>query len=237
MTTTRLYRPTHRDAFELLESAFEDERLLTMFGLCEVQYEGRASSTLGPGQRLVIYKPDGTALVHTGENHEPVNWQPPGSTHNASVRDGQLRIRSTRSNPTEQLDVMFERVETISAYAVTDRSDLKLTGSEEDLRQWILDQPEVIEEGFDPIATERQTTAGPIDIFGTDNAGHPVVIELKRRRVGPSAASQLQRYVEAITAELSDTSTRGILVAPSITDRTASLLNKWDFEYCSVDIE
>jgi len=36
---------------------------------------------------------------------------------------------------------------------------------------------------------------------------------------------------------LSDTSTRGILVAPSITDRTASLLDKWDFEYRSVDIE
>lgn len=237
MSTTRLYRPTHRDAFELLESAFENGRLLTMFGRCEVHYEGRAASTLGPGQRLVIYKPDGTALVHTNESREPVNWQPPGSTHNASVRDGQLQIQSTRSNPTEQLDVLFERVETISAYAVTDRSDLTLTGSEEDLRQRILDSPDVIEDGFDPIATERQTTAGPIDIFGKDAAGRPVVVELKRRRVGPSAASQLKRYVEAITTELSNTSTRGILVAPSITDRTASLLDEWDFEYCSVDIE
>jgi RecB family endonuclease NucS len=237
MTTTRLHRPTHRDAFELVGSAFENGRLLTMFGRCEVHYDGRAASTLGPGQRLVIYKPDGTALVHTAENREPVNWQPPGSTHNASVRDGQLQIRSTRSNPTEQLDVLFERVETVSAYAVTDRSDLKLTGSEEDLRQWILNQPEVIEKGFHPIATERQTKAGPIDIFGEDTAGRPVVIELKRRRVGPSAASQLQRYVEAITTELSNPATRGILVAPSITDRAASLLDKWEFEYRSLEIE
>ncbi|RYJ12851.1 DUF91 domain-containing protein [Halogeometricum borinquense] len=224
MTATTLHRPTHRDALYLLEEAFGDGRMVTMFGRCTVEYDGRASSSLGPGERLVVCKPDGTILVHTDKKRKPVNWQPPGCTHRASVRDGRLRVRSERSTPQEHLDVAFERIEQVSAYEVTDRSDLQLRGSEEDLRQRILDDPALVEAGFVPQATERETTAGPVDIFGADADGKPVVVELKRRRVGPSAASQLQRYVEALDEEFPDEGVRGILVAPSVTDRTQELL-------------
>ncbi|WP_336023849.1 endonuclease NucS [Halobellus salinisoli] len=235
MSATALHRPTHRDALGLLEAAFGDGRLVTVFGRCTVDYDGRASSELGPGDRLVVCKPDGTILVHTDENRKPVNWQPPGCVHRASVRDGRLRIRSERSAPDERLDVGFERVEQVTAYEVSDRSDLRLTGSEEDLRQRILDDPALVEAGFEPTATERETTAGPVDIFGGDDAGRPVVVELKRRRVGPSAASQLRRYVEAVDEEFPDEGVRGLLVAPSVTDRAAALLEELDLEFVPVE--
>jgi RecB family endonuclease NucS len=234
MSVTTLHRPTHRDALGLLERAFGDGRMVTAFGRCTVEYDGRASSSLGPGDRLVVCKPDGTVLVHTDESREPVNWQPPGCTHRASVRDGRLRIRSERSSPDERLDVAFERLEQVTAYEVTDRSDLTLTGSEEDLRQRILDDPSLVEPGFEPTATERETAAGPVDVFGEDDAGRPVIVELKRRRVGPSAASQLRRYVEAVDAEFPDSGVRGILVAPSVTDRAASLLEELDLAFVPV---
>ncbi|WP_144902242.1 endonuclease NucS [Halobellus captivus] len=235
MSVTTLHRPTHRDALGLLEAAFGDGRMVTAFGRCSVDYDGRASSELGPGDRLVVCKPDGTILVHTDENRKPVNWQPPGCVHRASVRDGQLRIRSERSSPTERLDVAFERVEQVTAYEVSDRSDLRLTGSEEDLRQRILDDPALVEPGFEPTATERETAAGPVDIFGADAEGRPVVVELKRRRVGPSAASQLRRYVEAVDEEFPDEGVRGLLVAPSVTDRAAALLDELDLAFVPVD--
>ncbi|MFA1610237.1 endonuclease NucS [Halobellus rubicundus] len=235
MAVTTLHRPAHRDALGLLESAFGDGRLVTAFGRCTVEYDGRAASSLGPGDRLVVCKPDGAILVHTDEGREPVNWQPPGCTHRASVRDGRLRIRSERTSPDEVLDVAFERIEQVTAYEVDDRSDLTLTGSEEDLRRRILDEPDLVEPGFEPIATERETAAGPVDVFGSDEAGRPVVVELKRRRVGPSAASQLRRYVEAVDEEFPDEGVRGVLVAPSVTDRTAALLDERDLEFVALE--
>ena len=234
MSVTTLHRPTHRDALSLLETAFEEGRMVTAFGRCTVDYDGRASSELGPGDRLVVCKPDGTVLVHTDENRKPVNWQPPGCTHHASLRDGRLRIRSVRSSPSERLDVCFRRLEQVTAYEVEGRSDLTLTGSEEDLRTRILDDPSSVEPGFRPTATERETAAGPVDIFGADVDDQPVVVELKRRRVGPSAASQLRRYVEAVDEEFPDEGVRGILVAPSVNDRAAALLQERDLEFVSL---
>jgi hypothetical protein len=236
MPVTTLHRPTHRDTLCALEDAFEREELITVFGRCTVEYEGRAESSLGPGARLLVLKPDGSALVHTGEKRTPVNWQPPGCEHVASVRDGRLHVRSVRESPDETLDVRFERVHQFTAYDVSAGDDLDLRGSEEDLRQHLLDDPDLVADGFTPTATERETDAGPMDIFGEDDEGRPVVVELKRRRVGPSAASQLRRYVEAMERELGDdTAIRGVLVAPSITDRTADLLDEHGLEFVAID--
>jgi hypothetical protein len=63
MSVTTLHRPAHRDALALFETAFDAERMVTAFGRCTVDYDGRASSDLGPGDRLVVCKPDGTVLV------------------------------------------------------------------------------------------------------------------------------------------------------------------------------
>ena len=236
MTATTVHEPTHREALWELEDAFERGDLITIFGRCTVEYDGRAASSLGLGRRLLLLKPDGTALVHTDENQKPVNWQPPGSEHHAVVRDGRLRVRSVRTSPDETLDVHFETVEQLSAMAVSGRRDLSVTGSEADLRNALLDRPAVIESGFEPLATERPTDAGPIDLFGRDTDGRPVVVELKRRRVGPSAASQLQRYVAAIEREDGDdAAVRGILVAPSVTDRARRLLAEHGLEFVAVE--
>ncbi|MFB6304835.1 MAG: endonuclease NucS [Haloferacaceae archaeon] len=236
MTVTTLHRPAHREALHALEDAFERGDLVTLFGRCTVEYEGRAASSLGPGDRLVVLKPDGTALVHTDEKRKPVNWQPPGCEHRASVRDGRLRVRSVRSTPDERLDVRFERVHQVSAYAPTDEGSLDLRGSEEDLRRHVLEHPDRIEEGFEPRATERETAAGPVDVFGVDADDRPTAVELKRRRVGPDAAGQLTRYVDALEREFGDgAAVRGVLVAPSVTDRAAALLDEKGLDHVALD--
>jgi RecB family endonuclease NucS len=225
VSVTTLHRPAHRDALEALSAAFDRGEMVTVFGRCTVEYDGRAASSLGPGDRLLILKPDGTALVHTDEQRTPVNWQPPGSEHHVAVRDGRLRVRSERDSPDETLDVRFERVEQVTALPVTGGRTVDVYGSEEDLRQRILDEPDLVEPGFEPEATERETAAGPVDVFGHDDEGRPVIVELKRRRVGPDAAGQLGRYVEALEREVPDgVEVRGILVAPSVTDRARELL-------------
>lgn len=236
VSVTTLHRPTHREALWELEAAFDRGDLVTLFGRCTIDYEGRAASALGPGDRLLVLKPDGTALVHTDENRTPVNWQPPGSEHRAAVRDGRLRIRSLRERPDETLDVHFEAVHQFSALSVSGKRAVDVLGSEEDLRQSILDDPSLVEEGFVPEATERETTAGPVDIFGHDADGAPMVVELKRRRVGPDAAGQLRRYVEAVADEVAEgVPVRGALVAPSVTDRARELLVERDLTFVAVE--
>jgi RecB family endonuclease NucS len=236
MPVTTLHRPAHRDALTHLEDGFRRGDLISVFGRCTVEYDGRASSSLGPGDRLLLLKPDGSALVHTDEGRTPVNWQPPGCDHFASVRDGRLRVRSVRRSPEELLDVRFDRVHHLVAYDATDPDELDLQGSEADLKDHVLDHPERIDPGFDPIATERETDAGPMDVFGEDAQGRPVVVELKRRRVGPDAVGQLRRYVDAVARELGDhAEVRGVLVAPSVTDRAATLLDREGLEFVAID--
>jgi len=230
-----LVRPDPETARRRIAAAIDAGAMITVFGRCAVEYEGRAASSLGPGDRLVVLKPDGTALVHTDEGQKPVNWQPPGCAHEAGLVDGELRIASRRSSPDEELLVAFESVEQVATFDVTDPEELSLTGSEEDLRRRILDDPELVEDGFTPLATERETPAGAVDIYGEDRAGATVVVELKRKRVGPDAAGQLSRYVEALSRELhADAEVRGILVAPSVTDRARGLLAEEGLEFVSL---
>lgn len=227
--------PTASEALDLLESGIEAERLITVFGRCRVEYDGRAASSLDAGNRLVVLKPDGTILVHTDTGQQPVNWQPPGCTHEGRLEGGELVVESLRSTPEEQLLVSFERVDQVVVYDGTGESDVTVMGTEADLRDRILDEPELIEPGFEPRATERETSAGAVDIYGTDAEDNAVAVELKRRRVGPDAVSQLNRYVEALESDLhAGRTVRGILVAPSVTERAHSLLERRGLEFVSL---
>jgi RecB family endonuclease NucS len=237
MPISSLTDPSFEDALDLLETGFERGRMLTLVGRCEVDYDGRASSYLPPGERLVILKSDGTLLVHRDEQRKPVNWQPPGSTHNARIDGDRLIVESVRSSPHEEIEIVFEALAQASLLELDDAPDLALEGSEEDLRQRILADPDVLESGFKAMMTERETPAGAIDIYGKDAEGTPTAVELKRRRVGPDAVGQLNRYVEALDRDLPGRTIRGILVAPSVTDRATELLATEDLEFISLTTE
>lgn len=255
-----LEHPSLESAREAIADGIDRDALVTVFGRCTVDYDGRASSRLEAGDRHVMLKPDGAALVHTDEGQQPVNWQPPGCEH--SVRyvgvadeddetredrtvDGdknddpqapRLVLESVRSTPDERLCVSFNHVFQVSTFSGSDETELALSGTEEDLRERILETPSLLESGFTPLATERSTPAGAVDIYGEDATGRAVVVELKRRRVGPDAVSQLRRYVDALERDLhADVDVRGILVAPSVTDRADRLLVEHDLEFVSLE--
>ncbi|SDR09842.1 endonuclease NucS [Natronobacterium texcoconense] len=233
--------PSLEAARDAITDGIDREALVTVFGRCSVDYDGRASSRLGTGDRHVMLKPDGAALVHTDEGQQPVNWQPPGCEHavwceNAEDGERLLLLESVRSTPEERLLVSFEEVFQVSAFAGSDETELALSGTEEDLRRRVLEEPDLLEPGFTPLATERDTPAGAVDVYGEDSAGRAVVVELKRRRVGPDAVSQLRRYVDALERDLhADAAVRGILVAPSVTDRADRLLVEYGLEFVSLE--
>ncbi|WP_226007134.1 endonuclease NucS [Natrinema salinisoli] len=234
--TETLQGPTPAAACDLIARGLDRDAIVTAYGRCTVDYDGRASSRLEAGHRHVMLKPDGAALVHSDEGQQPVNWQPPGCDHEVLHEDGTVVLKSVRSTPNERLRVRFEDVLQVSAFSGSDENDLALVGTEEDLRQRILEEPDLLEPGFTPLATERETPAGAVDIYGEDAADRAVVVELKRRRVGPDAVSQLRRYVDALERDLhADAAVRGVLVAPSVTDRANGLLTEHGLEFVSLE--
>lgn len=227
-----LSNPTITEAATVVADALERETLVTLFGRCTVEYEGRAASELGPGDRHVMLKPDGTHLVHGDDGQKPVNWQPPGSEHTCRIEGEELVIESVRTTPEERLAVSISEVAHVAAFEVDDGASIELTGTEADLKRRILEAPDLIEDGFTPLSTERETPAGAIDVYGKDEDGRTVVLELKRRRVGPDAVGQLNRYVEALERDLhADAEIRGVLVAPSVTERAKALLAERRLEF------
>ena len=221
--------PDGETVADLFETARYRQETVLLFARCRVDYEGRAATELAAGDRVVIVKPDGTVLVHTDEQRTPQNWQPPGATVTVTSTDP-LRVRAERSNPDEIIDIECETVFFAARLQMADDATLELVGSESDLRERIFAEPALVEDGFRPKSREKETPAGPVDVWGHDADGRPVILELKRRRVGPDAVTQLRRYVETVGADA-----RGILVAPSVTDRGEALLAEYDLEFRALE--
>jgi hypothetical protein len=183
-----------------------------------------------------MLKPDGTTLLHTDEGQQPVNWLPPGCQQTCTLEADVVVLKAVSDDGDERLEIRFEDIALVTTFALTDTATLDLSGTEADLKQRILETPAIIEDGFVPLATERDTPAGPVDIYGEDERGTTVVVELKRRRAGPDAVGQLDRYVDALSTTLhDDTQLRGILAAPSVTDRGRELLAAKGLEFVSVE--
>lgn len=70
--------PTLEATAKIVNDGFEKHKTLLLIGNCWVDYQGRASSTLGLGERIIIIKEDKALLVHRPRGYEPVNWMPGG---------------------------------------------------------------------------------------------------------------------------------------------------------------
>ena len=220
--------PSPEEIKLLVDSAVSSEGILTIFARCRVHYDGRAKSELGPGDRVIIVKPDGSFLIHQKEKREPVNWQPPGSVVRLEFREKPVLV-SVRRKPRETLEVELEEVYLITVFHAEDYEELALTGSEAEMAELIFENPEVIEFGFKPLYREKPIKHGIVDVLGVDREGNIVVLELKRRRADLHAVSQLKRYVETLREEHENV--RGILVAPSLTSGAKKLLEKESLEF------
>ena len=204
------------EAAEKIREGIRKGALIIVIGLMEVAYEGRAASTLGLGERLVIIKQDGSILVHRPIGYEPVNWQPPGSRIDVNLRDDKLIIEARRVSPQEILRITFREIHEVDFFKLRDVAEFAMYATEEDMKKAILLEPSIIEKGFRPIEDERRVgESGFIDIFGVDSFGNLVIIEIKRRNATTSDIKQLINYVEAIEKELGRRP-RAIIAAPGV---------------------
>jgi RecB family endonuclease NucS len=231
---TVLKDPTLEEAKSIIERVFLNRKTLVLAGNCKVIYDGRASSKLDLGERLLIVKSDSAILVHRSLGYEPVNWQPSGCILHVQMKSNKIQITAIRHNPRETLRIIFDKIFMLSAMLLDDSADFTLFASEKDMHQAILLKPSLIEEGFKPISYEKKVPPGFIDVFGVDKNGKLVVIEVKRKIAGKEAVLQLANYVKAIETKASR-DIRGVLVAPNISKGVQKLLATLNLEFISLD--
>lgn len=229
-----LIEPSLSEAKVLIEKAFTQRKTLIVAGNCRVDYVGRANSKLELGERILIIKADGSLLVHRPVGYEPVNWQPSGSVFHSQIKGDFLEVHAVRQKPRENVRVLFSKVLSVSALSLQDAGDFILNASEEDMHRAILLKPDLIENGFKPISYEKKVEPGFVDVYGTDNQGRLVVVEVKRKIASKEAVLQLSGYIEAIKVK-ADRPIRGILVAPALGKDVQRMLSSIGLEFKALD--
>ncbi|MGF7118281.1 endonuclease NucS [Methanobacterium oryzae] len=225
--------PETQEFLDFINEALSKRAFVIIVACCSIEYRGRATSRLGSGDRTILIKADGSFLVHQDHNLEPVNWQPPNCKFTTKIEDDKVHILGIRRNPNESLEIQINKSYLASYHIGEDSKTLKLAGYEEDMREMIFKNPELIENGFRVTSREYSVSSGFIDIMGKDKTGNLVVIELKSRRAGVNAVKQLKRYFD----DFSDHKkfVRGILVAPSITEDALELLEEFQMEFIALE--
>jgi len=226
--------PEVERAVSLVRDALSKRKALLIVGNCWVDYRGRASSKLEPGERIVIFKEDGSVLVHRPVGYEPVNWQPPGCVFQANASGGVLQIRAVRRKPPESVRISFDSVYLLSVLSLVDKGEFALHASEEDMQRAILMEPSLVEDGFRPISYEKKVEPGFVDVYGVDKAGRFVVVEIKRKTASKEAALQLAKYVDAIRGSV-NREVRGVLAAPSLAKGVQRLLETLGLDFKALD--
>ncbi len=229
-----LVNPSVEKAISIAKDAFSGRRGLLVIGNCVVDYSGRASSKLEKGERIVVFKEDGSVLVHRPVGYEPVNWQPPGCIFHASAAGAELHIKAVRRKPSESVRVSFDRVYLLSVLNLVDRGGFALHASEEDMQKAVLLMPSLIEDGLKPIAYEKKVDPGFVDVYCEDKTGRFVVIEIKRTRASKKAVFQLAKYVEAVR-DIVNREVRGVLAAPGLGKGVQRLLSTLWLEFKALD--
>jgi RecB family endonuclease NucS len=224
--------PKLHEAAETLEKAFRARGLVLVVGDCRVDYEGRASSTLDWGERILMIKQDGSVLVHRPVGYEPVNWQPPRCLIKVSQEDsGSLVISASRSQPRENISIEFRDLAFTAVGSLTDAGEFALHVTEEQMKQAILIAPHLVELGLKPLQEEKSLgEAGFTDIFAEDKNGLLVVVEIKRVPASKDAVMQLERYLDTLRKR-TRRSIRGLIVAPELRKNAQPLLNSLKLEF------
>jgi RecB family endonuclease NucS len=225
-----LDNPTLKEAEKAVKAGISRHRTVVLAGECSVEYEGRASSKLGQGDRVVLFKPDGSALVHRPRDYSPVNWQPAGSLFRTRLTKEGMTVRVYRRKENEALEVTFTRLSLVAVLSLVDAAEFSLYASEKDMQEAILFKPEILEEDFRPMTKEMPVDPGFIDIIGYDGENRLVVVEIKRVKASKGAVRQLKKYMTVMDLDESRP-VRAILVAPELAKGADKLLKEYGYEF------
>jgi endonuclease len=186
---------------------------------CEIAYHGRATTRLGAGDRVILFKDDGSLCVHTDYGFKPLNYMA-GPT--SVTEDGDV-IRVHRAASGESLVIVLEDVIQDAVVELSDDAVLERDGAERQMHVLLEQAPELIEPGLKVVSRERFTDVG--------------LVEVKRVRAVAAHVEQLTRYCERVDLDPAHAPCRGILVAPEIAPQARVMCDARGFAFMAVDYD
>ncbi|HHQ45496.1 MAG TPA: DUF91 domain-containing protein [Candidatus Altiarchaeales archaeon] len=220
-----------------LNEDIQERKFLVLAAKCSIEYWGRSRSVIGAGDRLIIYKPDSTLLIHSPEGFKPTNWMSSPTDTIAEAGEGFFTLHSQRTkSPYEEMKIRVEHVHDYKCYCgMRDGGKLELTHTERDMQDYLAENMHLISKDFRLKAREYRTPLGFIDLYGKLN-GKYCAVELKVERAGLPAALQIKRYKEWLEEHVK-ADAEAILVATSITPNAKKLLEKNRIHFKKFDIK
>jgi RecB family endonuclease NucS len=199
---------------------------------CEVLYTGRLTARLPEAVRLLMFKADGSFLVHDDAGgFRPLNWMTPPTV--IEETDGVISVRKRAGKTEDRLEIRIAEVLSDSVHEMGEAAPLAKDGVERDLQAELAAQPTALGNGFSLVRREWPTDIGPVDLMCRDRDGEWVAVEVKRIAT-IDAVEQLTRYLERIRAELQGC--RGLLAAQMIKPQARTLAETRGIGCVEVDL-
>jgi RecB family endonuclease NucS len=201
---------------------------------CEVLYTGRLTARLPEAVRLLMFKADGSFLVHDDAGgYRPLNWMTPPTV--VEEDDGVLVVRKRAGKTEDRLEVRLLEVLADSEYALDD-TPLEKDGVEAHLQEALAARPDALGEPLRLVRREWATDLGPVDLMCRDEEGGWVAVEIKRVAT-IDAVEQMSRYLERIRLDPAKEGCRGVLAAQRVKPQARTLAEARGLGCVEVDLE
>ena len=197
---------------------------------CEVLYTGRLTARLPEAVRLLVFKADGSFLVHDDAGgFRPLNWMTPPTM--VEDEEGLIVVRKRAGKSEDRLEIRITEVLSDVTHDMGESAALQKDGVERHLQEELAARPEVLGVKLRLVRREWPTDIGPVDLMCRDERGEWVAVEIKR--VGTiDAVEQLSRYLERIELE----GCRWILAAQAIKPQARTLAESRGIDCVEVDL-
>jgi len=196
---------------------------------CEVVYTGRLTATLPEAVRLLVFKADGSVLVHDDAGgYKPLNWMTPPSV--IEEGDDAIVVRKRAGKSEDRLEIRLAEVLSDVTHDMGESVALQKDGVERHLQEELAAQPTALGEGLRLVRREWPTDIGPVDLMCRDEDDAWVAVEIKRVAT-IDAVEQLSRYLERIDGDC-----RGVLAAQSVKPQARTLAESRGIRCVEVDL-
>jgi RecB family endonuclease NucS len=204
---------------------------------CSAVYSGRLDTILPEALRLLMFKADGSVLIHADAGgYKPLNWMTPPT---AIEEDGDtIVVRKFAGKTEDRLEITLHEVLSDVTHDMgppLDEHGLEKDGVEAHLQELLAEQPHWCGEGFRLVRREWPTDIGPVDLMCRDAQDGWIAVEIKRV-AGIEAVEQLTRYLARIREDPAFAQCRGVLAAQSIKPQARVLAQARGIECVEVEL-
>ena len=201
---------------------------------CEVTYTGRLSAYLPEAIRLLVFKADGSVLVHADSGgYKPLNWMTPPTV--IEDGDGVIVVRKRAGRSEDRLEIRIGELLAEVEHELGEDSGLEKDGVERHLQEALAGQPDALEDGLRLVRREWPTEIGPVDLMCRDADDGWVAVEIKRVAT-IEAVEQLSRYLEVLRRDPTLEACRGVLAAESVKPQARTLCEARGLGCAEVDL-